>query len=193
MLSPDMTIGLDALKLLSLDNICFAFDERANGYLRGEGFVVLILKPLELALQDKDAISAVIHGSGLNQDGQTRGLHLPNPDAQAVLIRETYVACGLNLKDTSYCEAHGTGTMAGDTLEAKALGTTFGEARDNASPLIVSSVKTNIGHLEGCAGLAGVLKTILGFEHGFIPPNANFQRPNPQIPFKTLNLEVSRA
>ena len=190
MQSPDMTMALDALHLLSRDGKSYAFDSRANGYGRGEGFVVVILKAENAAMRDSDVIRATIRGSGCNHDGRTRGLHLPSAEAQAALIRETYARAGLDMKDTAYCEAHGTGTAAGDPLEAEALAATLGKARESISPLMIGSVKTNIGHLEGAAGLASVVKTVLALERGIIPPSVNFKTPTSRIPFATNNLEV---
>nr|QIX11475.1 polyketide synthase [Cladonia metacorallifera]UUR48181.1 polyketide synthase 28 [Cladonia metacorallifera] len=190
MLSPDMSLSLDALHLLSPDSRSYAFDSRANGHARGEGLAVVLLKPLDAALKDNDMIRATILGSGCNHDGKTKGLHLPNTDAQEQLIKDTYSNSGLNLADTAYCEAHGTGTPVGDPLEARALGTTIGRARQERSPLLLGSVKTNIGHLEGGAGLAGVIKAVLALEKGIIPPSVNFDEPTSRIPFKDWNLEV---
>ena len=184
MLSPDMSLSLDALHLLSPDSRSNAFDSRANGYARGEGLAVVLLKPLDAALKDNDMIRAVILGSGCNHDGKTKGLHLPNPDAQEKLIRDTYCDAGLDLADTAYCEAHGTGTPVGDPLEARALGATIGRARQTRSPLLLGSIKTNIGHLEDGAGLASVVKAVLALEKGIIPPSVNFNEPTSRIPFK---------
>ena len=190
MQSPDMTMALDALHLLSPDGKSYAFDSRANGYGRGEGFAVVILKSEVAAMRDNDMVRATIRGSGCNHDGKTRGLHLPSSEAQEALIRETYASAGLEMKDTTYCEAHGTGTAAGDPLEAKALAATLGKARESTSPLMIGSVKTNIGHLEGAAGLVSVIKTVLALERGIIPPSINFKTPTPRIPFASNNLEV---
>lgn len=190
MQSPDMTMALDALHLLSPDGKSYAFDSRANGYGRGEGFAVVILKSETAARKDNDVVRATIRGSGCNHDGKTKGLHLPSAEAQEALIRETYMRAGLDMKDTAYCEAHGTGTAAGDPLEAKALAATLGKARKSESPLMIGSVKTNIGHLEGAAGLASVIKTVLALERGVIPPSVNFKTPTPRIPFASNNLEV---
>lgn len=190
MLSPDMTVALDALHLLSPDGKSYAFDSRANGYGRGEGIAVVILKPEIAAMGDNDMVRATIRGSGCNHDGKTRGLHLPSAEAQEALIRQTYASAGLDMKDTAYCEAHGTGTAAGDPLEAKALAATLGKARESMSPLLIGSVKTNIGHLEGAAGLASVIKTVLALERGIIPPSINFITPSSRIPFASNNLEV---
>ena len=189
-LSPDMTMALDALHLLSPDGKSYAFDSRANGYGRGEGFAVVILKPRLAAIRDNDAVRATICNSGCNHDGKTKGLHLPSAEAQEALIRETYANVGLDMKDTAYCEAHRTGTAAGDPLEAKALAATLGKARESISPLMIGSAKTNIGHLEGAAGLASVIKTVLALEKGVIPPSINLNTPTPRIPFASNNLEV---
>lgn len=190
MQSPDMTMALDALHLLSPDGKSYAFDSRANGYGRGEGIAVVILKAEIAAMGDNDMVRATIRGSGCNHDGKTRGLHLPSSEAQEALIRQTYASAGLDMKDTAYCEAHGTGTAAGDPLEGKALAATLGVARESMSPLLIGSVKTNIGHLEGAAGLASVIKTVLALERGIIPPSVNFRTPSPRIPFTSNNLEV---
>lgn len=190
MLSPDMTMALGALHLLSPDGKSYAFDSRANGYGRGEGFAVVILKSKSAAIRDNDMIRATVRGTGCDHDGKTRGLHLPSAEAQEMLIRETYASAGLDLRDTAYCEAHGTGTAVGDPLEAKALAATFGKAREPSSPLLIGSVKTNIGHLEGAAGLAAVIKTALALQRGIIPPSVNFKSPTARIPFANNNLEV---
>ena len=190
MQSPDMTMALDALHLLSPDGKSYAFDARANGYGRGEGLAVVILKSEISAMRDNDVVRATIRGSGCNHDGRTKGLHLPSAEAQEKLIRETYASAGLEMHNTAYCEAHGTGTAAGDPLEAKALAATLGKARESLSPLLIGSVKTNIGHLEGAAGLVSVIKTVLALERGIIPPSINFKTPTSRIPFASNNLEV---
>ena len=190
MQSPDMTMALDALHLLSPDGKSYAFDSRANGYGRGEGLAVLILKSEVSAMRDNDVVRATIRGSGCNHDGKTRGLHLPSAEAQEKLIRATYASAGLEMHNTAYCEAHGTGTAAGDPLEAKALAATLGKARESLSPLLIGSVKTNLGHLEGAAGLVSVIKTVLALERGIIPPSINFKTATSRIPFASNNLEV---
>ena len=162
---------------MSPDSRSYAFDSRANGYARGEGLAVVLLKTLDAALKDNDMIRAIILGSGCNHDGKTKGLHLPNTDAQEQLIGDTYSNSGLDLADTAYCEAHGTGTPVGDPLEARALEATIGRARQQRLPLLLGSVKTNIGHLEGGAGLAGVIKAVLALEKGIIPPSVNLIEP----------------
>jgi acyl transferase domain-containing protein len=146
------------------------------------------LKPLEDAIRDNDCIRAVIRNTGINQDGKTNGITLPSSHAQAELIRKTYLAAGLDPLCTTYVEAHGTGTQAGDPLEAAALSKIF--CADRTEPLAVGSVKTNIGHLEGASGVAGLVKTVLMLEKGEILPNAHFKEPNDRIPLDEWKLDV---
>jgi acyl transferase domain-containing protein len=151
----------------------------------------MMLKSLEDALLDGDPVRAVIRGTGTNQDGKTPGIVQPNSEAQATLIRSTYEAAGLLYCDTHYFEAHGTGTRVGDPLELGALASAFGaEKKMHSRPLYVGSVKTNIGHLEGGAGLAGLLKTILCLERGVIVPHINFKTPNPELRLNEWNFTV---
>ncbi|KAM0522380.1 hypothetical protein ACHAPE_001969 [Trichoderma viride] len=173
---------------LSPDGLCKAFDASADGYGRGEGFAALVLKPVEKAIRDGDTIRAIIRGSATNQDGKTRSMTMPNGEAQEELIREAYRSAGLDFKDTSYFEAHGTGTSAGDFAELNAIANTITHERDKS--LWVGSVKTNIGHLESVAGLAGIIKSIQILEHGLIPPSLHFHNPNPHIPFKEWRIAV---
>lgn len=181
-LYPSMMHSLTNMHFLSPDGICHSFDDRANGYARGEAIGGLLLKPLKQAIIDGDTIRAVIRGSGANQDGKTPGITQPSPESQADLIRFTYQEAGLDFKDTGYFEAHGTGTALGDPMELSAIGRTFGRARDpQQPPLYVGSIKTNIGHTEGCSGLAGVIKSVICLEKGLIPPNAGFQKLNPKL------------
>lgn len=137
MIFPDMMLALSSLNLLSPDNQCFAFDSRANGYARGEGFGVLVLKRLSDALRDNDVIRAVIRSTGSNQDGYTPGITQPSGDAQAALIRETYKKAGLAMNETKFFEAHGTGTAIGDPIEANAIGEAFRHTRAPDDPLYV--------------------------------------------------------
>ncbi|WPH02495.1 Hypothetical protein R9X50_00536000 [Acrodontium crateriforme] len=176
---PSYMRDMCAMTLLSPDGVCHSFDHRANGYARGDGVAAIILKTVKQAIEDGDTIRAIIRGSGLNQDGKTPGITMPSPQAQADLILSTYEAAGLSLHDTMYFEAHGTGTALGDPYELSAIGQTFGANRE--LPLYVGSVKTNIGHLEGCAGLAGLIKTVLIVENGEIPPLVGFERANPRF------------
>lgn len=169
------------MTFFSPDGVCHSFDHRANGYARGEGIGGIVLKTVRQAIADGDTIRAVIRGTGLNQDGKTPGITMPSPQAQADLIRSTYASAGLSLDKTAYFEAHGTGTAIGDPYELSALGATFGKVRTSEEPIYVGSVKTNIGHLEGCAGLAGLIKTVLAVENAQIPPLAGFEKANPRL------------
>ncbi|PVH93893.1 ketoacyl-synt-domain-containing protein [Periconia macrospinosa] len=182
----EMPIAMSRMGFLSPDGRCFSFDERANGYARGEGVGVVILKRLSNAIADNDTIRAIIRATGTNQDGYTPGITVPNSLSQARLIKETYEKAGLDLASTRYFESHGTGTAVGDPLEASAIGTVFSPHRSESDPLFIGTLKPNIGHLEGGSGIAGLIKTILILETGVIPPNANFERPNPRIPPKLL-------
>ncbi|KAK1541152.1 PKSN polyketide synthase for alternapyrone biosynthesis protein [Colletotrichum paranaense] len=181
-LHPNFISQLSAMHMLSPDGISHSFDARANGYARGEAITTIVVKRLKDALADGDTIRAVVRGTGVNQDGHTPGITMPSSDAQAALIRSTYAAAGLSYDDTGYFEAHGTGTPLGDPLELSAVGAVFGPSRRGTrTPLHVGSVKTNIGHTEGSAGLAGVVKAVLAVEKGYIPANAGFEILNPKL------------
>ncbi|KAE8834902.1 hypothetical protein PTNB85_06235 [Pyrenophora teres f. teres] len=181
MFGPDMSILLGAAKILSAEGKSKMWDAKANGFARGEGFGVTILKPLDAALRDGDTIRAVVLATATNEDGRTPGISLPNSEAQAELIRGAYRMAGVDPAETSYVEAHGTGTQAGDPLEARAILNTVGSVENRKSDLYVGSVKTNIGHLEGAAGVAGIIKAALAVERGLIPPNLWFEKLNPDI------------
>lgn len=181
---------MSKLGFLSPDGKCYSFDHRANGYSRGEGVGVVVLKPLRQALQDGNTIRAVIRGSGVNQDGRTPGMTVPSKSAQEKLIRSVYASAGLDLSETDYVEAHGTGTAQGDPIEASAIAAAW-STRVASTPLYVGAVKTNIGHLEGASGVAGVIKTVLALENGVIPPNINFEKCNPKISLEDWNIKVS--
>ncbi|HEX6442119.1 MAG TPA: SDR family NAD(P)-dependent oxidoreductase, partial [Stellaceae bacterium] len=191
LLAPYPFIGFSRASMLSQRGRCFAFDERADGYVRGEGGAAMILKPLRQALADGDPIRAVIRGTGTNSDGRTIGLSLPSDAAQAALIRSVHEQAGVNPNDLAFFEMHGTGTPAGDPIEAAAVGQALGRARHE--PLPIGSVKSNIGHLEPASGMAGVLKTALALEHGMVPPSLHCETPNPKIPFDDLNLRLVRS
>ena len=176
---------------MSPDGRCYTFDDRANGYARGEGVCCLIIKTLQDAMMDGDTIRAIIRGTGSNQDGKSSGITLPSIAAQEELIKSTYESAGLDPIETSYVEAHGTGTPAGDPLEAGALSRVFSPNRPFDEPLRIGSIKTNVGHLEGASGIAGVIKTVLMLENDIILPNRNFQTANPRIPLYDWKLKVS--
>ncbi|WP_255310435.1 type I polyketide synthase, partial [Streptomyces sp. DI166] len=190
-LAPDSDLASDGFGALSPDGTCFTFDARANGYVRGEGGALVLLKPLHRALADGDRVHCVIRGSATNNDGGGDGLTAPLREAQEEVLRLAYRDAGLDPSQVQYVELHGTGTRLGDPVEAGALGTVVGSARTDGTPLLVGSVKTNIGHLEGAAGIAGLLKTVLSLRHGRIPASLNHEHPNPAIPFDELNLRVA--
>ncbi|XP_044723776.1 KR domain-containing protein [Hirsutella rhossiliensis] len=193
LLNPESSLYLSNMNFLSPDGLCYSFDQRANGYSRGEGVVVLLLKKLPDAIRDGDMIRAVIRATGSNQDGHTPGLTQPSASAQEELIRKVYENENLDFESTRYVEAHGTGTQIGDSTEMKALGRVFRSARSESEPLYVGSVKANIGHLEGGSGLAGIMKGIVVLEKGLIPPNALFEKLNPQINSKLYRVKVPTA
>ena len=166
------------------------YDHRANGYSRGEGAACIVLKPLDEAFRNGDTIRGVIRNTGTNQDGKTNGITLPNSKAQESLMRSVYEGAGLDPLRTTYVEAHGTGTPAGDPLEAAAISKVFSPGRPSSQPLVVGSVKTNVGHLEGASGLVGLIKTVLMLENNLILPNVNFEKANPKIPLAELKLKV---
>ncbi|KAI1127899.1 hypothetical protein F5Y10DRAFT_242011 [Nemania abortiva] len=190
MLGPECSVMLGNLGFLSEDSVCHSFDNRANGYARGEGVVALVIKALPEALNDGDMIRAVIRASTTNQDGRTPGLTQPSSDSQESMIRQVYNKAGLDYLHTRYVEAHGTGTPVGDPLEMKAIGRVFRTSRSKSQPLYVGSIKSNIGHLEATSGLAGVVKAIMALEKGVIPPNALFEKINPTIDTEFYHIEV---
>ncbi|PZV23418.1 MAG: hypothetical protein DCF12_19045 [Snowella sp.] len=176
--------------LLSADGRCKTFDAKADGYVRGEGIGVVILKFLSQAQADGDRIYAVIRGSGVNHNGSGNGLTAPNMQAQIDLLQKVYQQADIDPSSINYIEAHGTATLIGDALEMKALGAVVGKNRTPDNPCRVGCVKTNIGHTEGASGIAGLIKVALSLYHRQIPPNLHFQEPNPAIPFAKLGLKV---
>jgi acyl transferase domain-containing protein/NADPH:quinone reductase-like Zn-dependent oxidoreductase/NAD(P)-dependent dehydrogenase (short-subunit alcohol dehydrogenase family) len=188
LLSPFPFLGFARAGMLSPTGRCHAFDASADGYVRAEGGGMVLLKRLEDALADGDAVRAVILGSGVNAAGRTLGLSLPSGPAQARLIEQVLSESGVAPDRIGYFEAHGTGTAAGDPLEAGAIGAAIG--RHRAEPLPIGSAKTNIGHTEPAAGIVGLLKAMLMLERGRIPPSLHFESPNPHIDFAGLGLRV---
>lgn len=188
--NPETFMYLSNQHFLSPDGKCKSFDESGNGYGRGEGIAALVLRRVDDAIVAQDPIRAIIRGTGSNQDGHTKGFTLPSAEAQARLIRDTYSAAGLDFRDTRYVEAHGTGTQAGDTEETLALSETISKERSSSDPLYIGSVKSNIGHLEACAGMAGVIKSVLILESGMIPSTIHYKKGNPRIKFEEWSLEV---
>src|SRR5215469_2216809 len=191
LLAPYPFIGFSRASMLSKRGRCFAFDERADGYVRGEGGAVVVLKRLADALADRDPIRAVIRASGVNSDGRTIGLSLPSEAAQTSLLQSVYRGAGITPDELAFFEMHGTGTAAGDPIEAAAVGCSLGQ--DRTSLLPIGSVKTNIGHLEPASGMAGLLKAALALDRKTIPPTIHCETPNPKIPFDLLNLRLVRA
>ncbi|MFJ7147003.1 type I polyketide synthase [Streptomyces sp. NPDC100445] len=192
MVAPGLSVTLDRAGATSPDGRSKPFDAAADGYGRGEGAGVLVLKRLSDAERAGDRVLAVIRGSGVSQDGRTAGIMAPDGDAQADLLRGTYARCGIAPGTVDYVEAHGTGTVAGDPLEAGALAAVVGAGRPAGSPCLIGSVKGNIGHLEAGSGIAGMIKTILALVHEEIPPSAHFSTPNPLIPWEGSGLRVTR-
>ncbi|NUT51114.1 MAG: acyltransferase domain-containing protein, partial [Saccharothrix sp.] len=180
------TVGLERFGALSPDGRCYTFDARANGYVRGEGGALVVLKPLERALADGDRVYCVIRGGAVNHDGGAGPLTVPDAAAQEAVIRRAYEHAAVPVEDVRYVELHGTGTPVGDPVEAAALGAALRADRT----LRVGSAKTNVGHLEGAAGVVGLLKAALSLHHRALPPSLNFATPNPRIPLDELNLAV---
>ncbi|KAF2792074.1 hypothetical protein K505DRAFT_376303 [Melanomma pulvis-pyrius CBS 109.77] len=180
-LMPESSTSLSNSDVLSPDGKCYAFDERANGYSRGEGIACLVIKPLQLAMSHGDPIRAIIRGTGINSNGRTPAITRPSYTSQVELMRNIYRRFQLDPSLTRYIEAHGTGTAIGDAVEAEAIATMFNSSMRNGKPLFVGAVKSNIGHLEASAGLAGLIKAIMVLEHGLIPPNIWFEKASKAI------------
>ncbi len=179
-------------RMLAPDGLCKTFDERADGYVRGEGCAMVVLKRLADAEADGDRIWGVIRGSAVNQDGASSGLTVPNGLAQQRVIRRALEVAGVDPKAVEYLEAHGTGTPLGDPVEVEAAAAVYGQGRRFAAPLRMGSVKTNFGHLEAAAGIAGVVKVLLAMKHGVIPPHLHVNAPNPRIDWAALPVKVTR-
>jgi acyl transferase domain-containing protein/acyl carrier protein len=193
LLSPTSIIAASRARMLSPDGRCKTFDAAADGYVRSEGCGILVLKRLSDAQRDGDRIRAVIRGSAVNQDGASSGLTVPNGGAQQRLINAALARAGINGGDVDYLEAHGTGTALGDPIEVQAAAAVYGAGRDPNRPLLMGSVKTNIGHLESAAGIAGLVKVVLSLEHEMLPQNLHFDNPSPHIPWDSLAVRVVDA
>lgn len=173
-LAPSTILAETSLGILSRDGKCYTFDSRANGYGRGEGAGIVILKRLNDAVRDNDTIRAIIRGTASNQDGRTSGITTPDPGAQVRCIKSAYSNAGIvDIDKTGYAECHGTGTPTGDPIELKAISEALCTRRFEDNPMIVGSVKPNIGHLEAGAGIAGLIKAALVAEKGKIPPRTS--------------------
>ncbi len=190
MVTPGGFIGFSQAGMLSPDGHCKAFAASANGFVRGEGAGMVLLKKLSDAIADGDPIHGVILGTALNQDGHTNGISLPSPDAQARLVRDACKDAGVHPTDIGFVEAHGTGTAVGDPIEATALSEALCPDRPADQPLAIGSSKTNLGHLETAAGMPGLVKALLILKHGQIPPSLHFDEPSPYIDFDALKLRV---
>lgn len=190
LLSPVVSRSFDAAGVLSPTGACHSFDAAADGFVRGEGCGVAVLKRFADAVADGDRVLAVVRGSAVNQDGRSNGLMAPNPAAQMAVLRSACAAAGVDPRELDYVEAHGSGTLLGDPIEARALGAVMGRGRPVSAPLLIGSVKSNVGHLEAAAGIAGFLKAVLAVRYGQIPATVGFSTPNPHIPFDDLGLAV---
>ncbi|MEU2064903.1 SDR family NAD(P)-dependent oxidoreductase [Streptomyces sp. NPDC013455] len=190
-LAPESTEALAAFGSLSPDGRCHTLDARANGYVRGEGGGVVALKLLSRALADGDRVHCLIRGGAVGSDGASETLPTPSARSQERVIRDAWKQAGIPLEEAQYVEIHGSGTRAGDPVEASALGAVFAPSRTPENPLRLGSVKTNIGHLEGAAGIAGLVKTILCIKERELVPTLNYRTPNPRIPFAELRLAAA--
>ena len=189
-LSPEYPIAFAETGMLSPRGLCHTFDEAADGFVRGEGCGVVVLKRLRDAQASGDRILAVVLGSAVNHDGAASGLTVPNGQAQQELLRQAHANARVEARQVGYVEAHGTGTSLGDPIEIEALGSVFGAGRKREHPLLLGSVKANLGHLEAAAGIVGVIKVVLSLQHGEIPPQPRLNRLNPHVRWGELPLEV---
>jgi hybrid polyketide synthase / nonribosomal peptide synthetase FtdB len=185
---PEYIVAESKAGFLSPDGRCKTFDSGANGYARGEGAGVIVLKPLSKALADGDFVYAVIRGTGVNQDGHTNGITVPRGESQEKLMREVYKNAGISPEQIQYVETHGTGTPIGDPIEANAIANVVGANRSSGEKCIIGSVKTNIGHLEAASGSAGLIKSILILQHKKIPPHLHLKNVNPKISLEKLRI-----
>jgi malonyl CoA-acyl carrier protein transacylase len=190
MLSPQVALAISKLRALAPDGRCKTFDAEANGYGRAEGCGIVVLKRLSDAISAKDNILAVIRGSAVNQDGRSSGLTVPNGLAQQAVVRSALEKAQVDSKQISYVETHGTGTPLGDPIELKALATVLGKRDSAQPPLMVGSVKTNVGHLEAAAGIASLIKVVLAMQHQAIPPHLHLKKLNPHIANEQLPLTI---
>ncbi len=192
-LTPELNVNFSKAGMMSRDGRCHTFDADGVGYVRGEGGGIIVLRRLRDAIADGDRILAVVRGSAVNQDGRSNGLMAPNGPAQEAAVRAALKSAGVAPSDVSYVEAHGTGTSLGDPIEVNALTTVLSEGRAADATLTIGSVKTNIGHLEAAAGIAGVIKTVIALQRKEIPANLHFHSPNPFIDWTKIPLHVPTA
>ncbi|MDR6499786.1 amino acid adenylation domain-containing protein [Burkholderia ambifaria] len=191
MLSPEVMVSFSQARMLSPDGRCKTFDAAADGYVRGEGCGMVVLKRLADALADGDRVLGIVRGTAVDQGGAGGGLTVPSRDSQERVIRRALNQAGLAPGDVSYVEAHGTGTSLGDPIEVEALAGVYGPGRAATEPLVIGSVKTNIGHLESASGIAGLIKVLLSFEHDRIPAHLHFTQPNPHTPWQDIPIRVA--
>ncbi|KWA69864.1 non-ribosomal peptide synthetase [Burkholderia ubonensis] len=191
MLSPEVMVSFSQARMLSPDGRCKTFDAAADGYVRGEGCGMVVLKRLADALADGDRVLGIVRGTAVDQGGAGGGLTVPSRDSQERVIRRALNQAGVAPGDVSYVEAHGTGTSLGDPIEVEALAGVYGPGRAASEPLVIGSVKTNIGHLESASGIAGLIKVLLSFEHGRIPAHLHFTQPNPHTPWQDIPIRVA--
>jgi acyl transferase domain-containing protein/SAM-dependent methyltransferase len=189
-LTPEFNITFSKAGMMSRDGRCKTFDAAADGYVRGEGGAIVVLRRLRDAQVDGDRVLALIRGSAVNQDGRSNGLTAPNGPAQEAVLRAALQAARVQPASVGYIEAHGTGTSLGDPIEVKALAAVLSEGRDAAQPLAIGSVKTNVGHLEAAAGIVGLVKAVLALQRGEIPPHLHLQQRNPYIAWDSIPIVV---
>jgi acyl transferase domain-containing protein/SAM-dependent methyltransferase len=192
-LLPEVLIGFTKAQMLAADGRCKTFDARADGFVRAEGCGVVVLKRLSDALADRDHVWAVIRGSASNQDGRSSGMTAPNGLAQQAVIRSALTDAGIQPSQVGYVEAHGTGTSLGDPIEVQALGEVLAEGRAPDRPVLLGSIKSNLGHLEAAAGVAGLMKAALALHYREVPPSIHFETPNPYIAWSELPVVVAAA
>ena len=191
LLLPEPYIDFSRARMMAADGRCKTFDAEADGYVRSEGCGMVALKRLDDAISDRDRILGVIRGSAVNHDGRSSGITAPNGPSQTSVIRSALEQAGLKPEDVDYVETHGTGTSLGDPIEVQALAEVFARDRSDDHPLLIGSAKTNIGHLEAAAGVAGLIKLVQSIRHGAIPQSLNFNNPNPQIAWDSIPIEVA--
>ncbi len=191
-LSPEFGIALSQAGMLSPEGRCKTFDGSADGFVRSEGIGVVLLKPLSKARADRDPVYAVIRGSAINNDGDTSSFMTPSVEGQVAALERAYAGAGVSPTEVQYVEAHGTGTRVGDRAEVAALNAVLGAGRSTDHPCLIGSAKTNIGHAEAAAGVAGLIKAALCLKHGFIPPSLHCKEPNPAIPWSEIPFRVAR-
>jgi acyl transferase domain-containing protein/NADPH:quinone reductase-like Zn-dependent oxidoreductase/short-subunit dehydrogenase/acyl carrier protein len=189
-LGPEVTISLTKAQAMSPDGRCKTFDASANGYVRSEGCGIVVLQKLSEAQKEGRPVLAVIRATAVNHDGKSSGVTVPNVNAQALLLKEALTKAGIASERVEYLEAHGTGTPLGDPIELRAVSEVYGQSHNIDRPLYVGSVKTNLGHLEAAAGVAGLIKTVLALQNNAVPPHLHFHQPNPFIPWNELPIKI---